>query len=71
MQYEIYVQYEDKDDLHEQPYCRKRAVDAVCLASMYAKQLDTNANVTWWSVAVFDNSRYPARVVLEMDSTDN
>lgn len=70
MKYELYVQYEDKDDLHEQLYYRKRAVDAVCLASMYAKQLDSDTSITWWSVAVFDTSIYPPRIVLEVDSTD-
>lgn len=70
MKYEIYVQYENENDLHEQLYYRKRAVDAVCLAGMYAKQLDTDINITWWSVAVFDNSVYPPRMVLEVDSTD-
>lgn len=70
MRYEVYVQNEDKDDLHERQYYRKRAVDAVCLASMYAKNFDTDTDITWWSVAVFDTAVYPPHIMLEVDSTD-
>lgn len=71
MQYELYSQYEDEHGLHETPYYRENALDAVKLACSHACHYKSQPKITWWSVAVFDNSRYPPRTILDMDSTDN